>query len=567
MANLNLTVNVILVLGTALVGAAIAARLRQSVILGYILAGVVVSPFTPGPVGDIEAVRTLADVGIILLMFTVGVQLSLRDLLRVGGVATAAALAQVLILLAIGYQIGVALGWRPLEALFFGGVISNSSSTVLGKVLGERGEMDAPHGHLGLAWSSIQDLSTVVMVVVFSTLAVGSERLMEDLIWALAKAAGFLTLFGTLGYFALPWLFERVATLRNREVFLLTVVVIAMGTAYLASLFGLSLALGAFVAGVVVGESDLSHQILGEIVPFRDLFAGLFFVSVGMLLDPSFVAQHPLLVVLTVALIVVVKGAVVSGLSFLFRYPVRTALLTGVALAQSAEFSFLLASVGADLGVVTPPVFSLLLAGAVTSIALAPVLYRLALPVAQRVEQLWQSSLDVEPVLLEKELRGHAVICGYGRVGRVIGRVLQRRRLSFVVIDQDQRVVRRLREEGVVALLGNAAHPVLLERAGVRRARVLVIAVPDALAVRQIVEHARQLNPSIDIVARTHSLAEAEFLRERGVREAVVGELELALEMMRHTLSRFGVSPLEILNTVQRWRERVETDHDGQRIE
>ena len=563
MENSHLLVNLVFALAAAALGALLAVRLRQSVIIGYILAGIVIGPFTPGFVGDVSAVQCLADIGIIFLMFALGVQFSFRDLLGVGRVALLGGSAQVLLTIGLGYVVGNALGWRPIEALFFGAVISNSSSTVLGKVLSERGELDAEHGRIAMGWSAVQDLSTIVLVVVLSALATGGEGLLVDVFWGVAKATVFLALLAPLGALALPWLFERVAAFRNRELFIVVVAAVALSTALASALFGLSVALGAFVAGVVVGESDLSHQILGEITPLRDIFAGLFFVSVGMLVDPVFVLTHWPLVLVTLGLIVVAKGLLSAAITALFGYPVRTALLTGVALAQSAEFSFLLARVGTDLGVISAAVFSLMLAGAVASIVLAPALHQGAAPVARWLERqqpsrAWtrQSAAMIEP---KQSLVAHAVICGYGGVGRVIGAALQRRGLPFVVIDEDPRVVRQLRADGIPALLGNAANRQLLERVNLSQARVLVVAMGDALAARQVVDYARQVNAHLDIVVRTHSAVEAQVLRGQGAAEAVLGELELALEMTRHTLRRFGISALEALSIVQGLRERVES--------
>ncbi len=374
-------------LSAALIGAFLAARLGQSVIVGYILAGIAIGPFTPGLVGDLAVVQALADIGVIFLLFTIGVQLSLRDLLRVGRIAVVGGTVEVLLMLGLGSLIGRALGWPPLQAFIFGAVLSNSSSTVLTKVLGERGELGTIHGRISLGWSSIQDLGTVILIVIITALATDAGSLGTGLLWAIAKAALFLALLIILGSLGAPWLFERVAALRNREVFVLTVAVVALGTAYAASFFGLSLALGAFVAGVMVGESDLSQQILRQIMPFRDVFAGLFFVSVGILINPGFVAGNLPLVLLTVALIVVAKGAICAGITLLSGYSLRTGLLTGITLAQSAEFSFLLATVGLGLGAISLPVYSLMLAGAGVSIIISPTLHRLGGSLANRLER------------------------------------------------------------------------------------------------------------------------------------------------------------------------------------
>jgi CPA2 family monovalent cation:H+ antiporter-2 len=544
----------------ALAGALVALRLRQSAILGYIVAGVAIGPFTPGVVADIDVVGALADVGVVFLLFAIGAQLSFRDLLASGRVAIFGGSVQVLLAIGLGYLAGAALGWGAVEALFFGAVVSNSSSTVLSKVLGERGQLDAEHGRIALAWSTVQDLSTIVLVVLLSALAAGGERLAADLAVAVGKAVLFLALVIPLGLRLFPAFFERVAATRNREVFILAVAAVALGTAFAASLFGVSLALGAFVAGLVVGESDLSHQVVGEIVPLRDVLVGLFFVSVGMLIDPLFVAANLPQVLLVVTLMVPIKGVLVAGIAALFRYSARTALLTGVALAQCAEFSFLMARVGQEIGAVTPGVFSLMLAGAAASILLSPWLHALADPAVRRFERwLPESPLARAPALADADTptRRHAVICGYDDVGRVVGEALTRRRFSFVVIDQDLRVVRHLREQGVPALLGSADNPVLLERVGLDRAQVLVVAIPDALATRQIVEYARRMHPKLDIVARTHSADELRYLRARGVEEAVAGEVEVALEITRHTLHRFGVSAAETLAIVQGLRLRA----------
>ncbi len=563
----TLLVSLVFALVAAMAGAFLAARLGQSVTIGYILAGIVIGPFTPGYDGDVAAVQSLADIGIVFLMFSIGVQLSFQELLRVGRVAILGGNLQVILTLALGYLVGLAIGMGTLEALFLGAVVSNSSSTVLTKVLGDRGELGSLHGRIALSWSSIQDLGTVVLVVVLSALATGAVNPWADLLWSTALAVLFVAVLVPLGSVALPWLFERVASLRNRELFIIAVATVALGTAYASTFFGLSIALGAFIAGVAVGESELSLQILGDVMPLRDVFAGLFFVSVGMLFDPSFVAQNLSLVLVVVALIVVVKGSMSALITGLFGYTRRTAILTGVALAQSAEFSFLLARVGVDLGVVSPPVFSLMLGGVVSSMLISPFLHQLASPFVRWLDQSWPSARREEEVQASRQetegLRGHAVICGYGRVGRVVAGALRQRGFPMIVIDEDQEAVYRLRAMGIPALRGNAANATLLDSAGLDRAQVLVVALPDALATRQIADHVRRANPNLDIVVRTHSWSERESLRQLGVGEAVVGELELALEMTRHTLRRFGASTLEAQAVVQGLRYRVEsTDSD-----
>jgi monovalent cation:H+ antiporter-2, CPA2 family len=552
MSDGNLIVNIALAAGAALLGALIALALRQSVIIGYMLGGLLIGPHTPGFVGDEVAVQQLADIGVILLMFAIGLQLSVRQLISAGPVALGGGAAQVVITIMIGWVVGQTLGWTSIESLFFGAVLSNSSSTVLSKVLGDRGEAGSSHGQIGLAWSTVQDLSTIVLVVVLSALAAGGNGLFSDLAWSAVRALIFLLLLIPIGSRALPWAFAHVARFNQREVFILSVAAVALVTAYVASLFGLSLALGAFVAGVVVSESDLSHQILGEIIPLRDLFAGLFFVSVGMLVDPVFVINNIPLVLLTLFLIVVVKGALIVGITMLFRFPLRLAILTGLALAQCAEFSFLLARIGADLGAVSSDVFSLMLAGSALSIVLAPALMAGALPAVRWAERrLPSTGLAVLPAGIdEATLSNHAILCGYGRVGRIIGEVMLDRELPLLVIDQEQHNVQELRRLGVPALLGSADNPAVLQRAGLERARVLIVAIPDPITARRVVDLAKQVNPGLRIVVRTHTQEDRDALVRTGVDEVVLGERELAIEMTRFALDGYGLSLQEIQQQV-----------------
>lgn len=547
----------VLALTSALVGAFLAARLGQSVVLGYILAGVVIGPFTPGPVGDAAAVRAIADVGIVLLMFAIGVEISLRELLGAGKIAIFGAPVQVAGSLAVGTLAARAVGIPEQESLFFGGAVAISSTALLTKMLSDLGQGGSDHGRLALSWSAVQDLLVVALVVVLSAIAAPGERMLGDALVAVAKAAAFLGVIAPVASMFFPRLLERIALLRNREVFILTIAAVALGTAYVSSLLGLSLALGAFVAGLVVGESELSEHILGEVGPLRDVFAGLFFVSIGMLIDPWFVlAQWPL-VLLTLAVVVVPKALLVSGVLVVGRVPISTSVLTAVLLSNSGEFSFILAEIGVDLGGLSPAAFNALLAGAAASMLVSPLLARGALPALRWVERRVGKrggSLEPEP---GEQLGRYAVICGYGRVGHVVGEALLQRGFGFVVVEQDPRVVRRLRSEGVPAIAGNAGNPRVLERVGLELAGILVVAVPDPLAARQIVDFAQRVNPRLDIVVRTHTPAEAAYMRRRGVAEAVIGEHELALELTRHTLHRYGLSNLEILAITRGLRERL----------
>lgn len=535
----GLLLHLVTALGAALVGAAIALRLRLPLIIGYVLAGVAIGPFTPGIVGPAQALSELAELGIVLLMFVIGVQLSLRDLARSSRVTIVGALLQVAATIAIGFVVARALGWSPMAAYTFGAVLSNSSSTVLGKVLSDRGELDGQHAQLALGWSSVQDLSTVVLVAVFAFGAASTQSLGAQL----GKAAVFFLVLVPLSFWAIPWLLREASILRNREFFALTVVTIALAMAASASLLGVSLALGAFLAGIVLGESDLAHRVLGDAVPLRDIFSGAFFVAIGMLLDPAFLVASWPLVLLTVALIVVVKGALSAALAWWLGCSLRVSVLMGTALAQSGEFSFLMARIGLEEGAISPEGFNLLLSATIVTILLSPWVNQ-ATPAILRVLQARRLGSPLEPDAgPPADIMGHAIVCGHGRVGSVVCALLEQHRKPYVVVEEDLREVMRLRERGVPALLGDAGMPQVLERANLRSAHLLVLSIPERMAVRRAVDYARDVSKRVTVLARTHSVDDRAFLQARGADDAVIGELELALELGRRALDRFEVAP------------------------
>jgi len=558
MTDTGFLVTLALALIAATIGAAIAVRFGQSPILGYVAAGVLIGPYTAGPVAQAETVAALADVGLVFLLFAIGLQLSISDLLRVGRVAIVGGTLQVIGMIVVGYLVALALGFGQLEAVFFGAFISQSSSTVIAKILGDRGELDSAHGHIALGWATLQDLSTIVLVVILGALAQGGD-LGADLGLAVGKAVLFMVILLPLGLRVLPWLFERLAQLRQREVFILGVVAVALGTAYASELFGVSLALGAFLAGLLVSESDISHHILGELAPLRDVFAGLFFVSIGMLIDPGFVVAAIGLVLLAVVLTVPVKGTLVAGLSFLLGTPARTAVLAGATLAQAGEFSFLLARVGIEAGVVGDEMFSLMLASAGVSIVLAPPIARYAPDALRSIDLRYVKQLAAASgaEVATGPARRYAVIAGYGRVGRLVGAALERRGFPYLVIEVDPRICRDLRQRGVPVVQGLVENPHNLARANLSHATVLVLTVPDAFALQQTVHYLRRDHPRLPIIARARTAADRALLQREGVGEIVVAETEVALEMARYTLGRLGVSAAETAAIVQGLRRRL----------
>lgn len=550
----GLLVHLVTALGAALIGAAIALRLRQPLIIGYVLAGVAIGPFTPGIIGNTEAIAELAEVGIIFLMFVIGVQLSLRELIRASRIAILGGLLQVAVMIGLGYVVGRAFGWSPLASYTFGAVISNSSSTVLGKIFSDRGELDSRHAKLALAWSSVQDISTVVLVAVLAFLA-PNDRAVGPLV---GKAALFFVVLMPLAFWALPWLLRRATALRNREFFALAVITLALAMAGGASLLGVSLALGAFLTGIVVGESDLAHRILGDVRPLRDVFSGVFFVSIGMLLDPRFLLESWPLVLVTVALIVIVKGAVTTVIARWLGSPLRVAVLMGAGLAQSAEFSFLLARIGLEEGALTRQIFNLLLSATIVTILLAPWVNSMA-PAALRWVQRHQPSaaLGEADVVAPPALERHAIVCGYGRVGSIVCTLLEQHQKPFVVIEEDLRIVEGLRARGITALFGDAGMPNVLDRAQLATAHLLILCVPEQMAVRTALEHARDVSKAATILARTHTYEDRTFLQEKGAHEAVVGEMELALELGRRALERFGVAREDVERSLTATRQTL----------
>lgn len=543
MTGLGLTL--LVALAAALALGAIAHRLRLPPMLGYIGAGMVVGPFTPGFVADREEVLALADIGVALLMFSIGLQFSIGELRSVGARILAGTPVQVAITMAIGTGTGLVLGWELLEALFIGAAMAVASTVVLVKVAGEGTLHTTAHGRTALGVSIVQDLLTVVLVVALSALGTREEESIISLVLAGAVAIGFVALVVVGGSRFLPRLLGMIAGLRSRELFVISVAVIAIGTAFAANALGVSVALGAFVAGLALADSDLTASVLGEIVPLRELFSTFFFVSIGILLQPAAIlAAWP--VVLALLLIITFGKAVpIAGLALLDGQRPSSALRAGALVGQSGEFSFVLASAGSALGAVSPDAFSLAMGAVVLSILTAGPL----LAGADRLGTRLDSAIAPRPMPGEEPARGmrrHAVILGYGRVGRSVARVLGSRGFAWVAVEGDYHVAREARAAGASVIYGDAGTPTVLDQAGVAEAHAVIVAMPDALATRQAVVYARSRNVRIEIVARAHSEAEEADLRQLGAARVVVAERELGNELIRHALRRFGVSDREV---------------------
>ena len=534
----------------ALVGGAVATRLRQPPIVGYIAAGVLIGPFTPGFVGDSEEIGRLAELGVVLLLFALGVEFSLHELRRVWRVAVPGAIAQIVITAVAGTLIAIPLGLDLLAAVVIGAAIAISSTLVVLKMLVERGELDALHGRVAIGWMVVQDLVTILLIALLEPLA--GDGSLAPVAFALVRAAAFLAIAFVVGTRVLPWLFRTVSRLGSPELFLLSVFATALLAAFVSSaVFGLSLALGAFVAGIIVSESDLSHQAAGEIIPFRDLFAVLFFVSVGMLLDPAaIVADWPALLALLAAAMLVKAGAA-AILGRLLGLPLRSAILLGAVIGQVGEFSFLLAEQALTVELLDARGYNLVLATAVLSIVLTPALAKAGMALATRLEREPAAVAPPTPgqgpalrgeQAMDDDGRQAVVVLGAGRVGRIVIRAVRARGVRCVVVDRDQRALDGAAEAGAATLYGDAASRAILARAGLERARLLVVAIGDPLAARLAVERAQAINPRLTIVARARGRAEIESMRAMGVARLADPEMEAALELARATLARMGVS-------------------------
>lgn len=546
--------------GLALVLGLAASKLKVPSIVGYLLAGMIIGPGTPGFVADVGLASQLAEIGVMLLMFGVGLHLSMGELLSVRRVALPGAVVQIAVATLLGMGAATFWGWDPGAALVFGFSLSIASTVVLLRALESRGILDSSDGRIAIGWLVVEDLACVLALVLLPPLATllggsaaaapaAGTSLWTAVAITLGKVALFVVLMLVVGKRVFPRLLFWVARTGSRELFTLCVIATAVCVAFgSAMLFGVSFALGAFFAGMMMRESEYAHRAADESLPLRDAFSVLFFVSVGMLFDPRILLEHPVKVLVVVAIIMVGKTLGAVGLVLLLKYPLHTALTVGAALSQIGEFSFIIAVLGRDLGLLSATGHSLILVGSIISIGLNPVVFSTVGPVfewlkrtsalARRLAALEDATAELPAIVDEALLTGQVVLVGYGRVGRRIAEALAERRVPFVVAELSRETVEKLREKGVPAVSGDASDPAVLVQAHVATAAMLVVATPDPVKVRKMIETARLLNPSVEIVLRTHTEEEADLLREEKAGAVFMGEHELALAMAGHVLAR-----------------------------
>ncbi|MBX9612733.1 MAG: Kef family K(+) transporter [Burkholderiales bacterium] len=555
--NVSLISTIAAGLGLALIFGFLAVRLRLPALVGYMLAGVIIGPFTPGFVADAAIAAQLAEIGVMLLMFGVGLHFSLDDLLAVRRVALPGAVVQMVVATGLGMTLATWWGWSLGGALVFGLALSVASTVVLLRALEGRDLLESFNGRIAVGWLVVEDLAMVLVLVLLPPMADllnGDPAADGAGVWrtvglTLLQVGFFVALMLVVGRRFFPWLLWQVTRTGSRELFTLCVVAAALGIAYGSSvLFGVSFALGAFFAGMVMRESQYSHRAAEESLPLRDAFSVLFFVAVGMLFDPMVLVERPLQVLAVVGVIVVGKSLAAAALVLAFRYPLNTALTVSASLAQIGEFSFILVGLGASLGLLPPEGQSLVLAGALISIAVNPAVFTAVDPLqrwvlarsalARSLERRDDPLSELPATTEEKYLSRQVVLVGYGRVGRRIGAALQAQQIPFVVAEQNRELVETLRAQGVAAVFGDAVDPAVLIQAHIALARLLVVATPDSLDVRQMIATARALNPGIEAVVRMHNDAEAQLLQRDHTAKVFIEVEELAQAMTQHVLAR-----------------------------
>lgn len=534
----------------------IAQRLKISPLVGYLAAGVLAGPFTPGFVADAALAPELAEIGVILLMFGVGLHFSLKDLLAVKSIAIPGAIAQIAVATLLGLGLSLLFGWGIFTGIVFGLCLSTASTVVLLRALEERQLIESQRGQIAIGWLIVEDLAMVLTLVLLPAAAAimntddaSFSELALGLAWTIGKVVLFIFIMIVIGRKVIPWILSRTASTGSRELFTLAVLALALGIAYAAvAIFDASFALGAFFAGMVLNESELSHRAAQDTLPLRDAFAVLFFVSVGMLFDPVVLIEQPLGILSVLAIIIIGKSAAALALVRMFGHSRRTALTISVSLAQIGEFAFILAGMGLTLGVMDKDAQNLVLAGAIVSIMLNPVLFTL-------LDKYLESTETIEEQLLEETLEeetqvpvdicGHAIIVGYGRVGGMLADKLRRKEIPVVVVEDTRARFEELAENGFSAILGNGANKDIISLARIECAKTLLLTIPNGYEAGEIVATAKEMNPNITVIVRAHYDDEVSFIKERGADHIIIGEHEIAKSMatlMCHDVEEFGCS-------------------------
>ncbi|MDD2366181.1 MAG: cation:proton antiporter [Desulfuromonadaceae bacterium] len=539
--------DIVLLLGLALFTLLLFRQFKIPSIIGFLVTGIIAGPHALGLVKNIHEVEQMAEIGVVLLLFTIGIEFSLKELLRIRHLVLWGGGLQVALTIALVALVSLLFGFTPAESVFFGFLVSLSSTAILMKLLMDAGEIDTPHGKAALGILIFQDLC-VVPLMLFVPFLGGSGSGITDIVIICAKALVVVVVSHFGARFAVPWIFSQVVKTRSRELFILTIIFVGFGTAWLTAQVGLSLALGAFIAGLAISESEYSHQVMGDIIPFRDTFISLFFISVGMLLDPAFVLSNPFTVLIVVSIIIAIKAIVVVAAVLILKFPVRVALTSGILLAQVGEFAFVLSHSGMKFGLLTDTTYQIFLASSVATMALTPVYLKFALPLAEKAALILPRYL---PAFLFRGSRttgvsharflmdGHVIIIGYGVNGKNVAQVLTANDIPYLAIEANHLTVRSERKKGVKIIFGDASRAEILEQAHIGKARIMVVAISDAAATRRLVSQVRSMNRNIHLIVRTRYIIEMEPLYALGANEVIPEEFETSIEIFSRVLRNF----------------------------
>ena len=541
-----------ILIGVALLAALVLHRFKLPSIIGFLTTGVLVGPYALGLIRDTHQVEQMAEYGVVLLLFTIGIEFSLKELVRIRHMVVLGGGLQLLLTIAAVAAIGILFRFSLPQAIFYGFLVALSSTAILMKLLVDAGEMDTPQGKTALGILIFQDLCVVPLMLFTPFLAGGGSGLMDIALVSLKALVVILAAhFGSR--FVVPWIFEQVVKTRSRELFILAIIFIGTGTAWLTYQAGLSLALGAFIAGLSISESEYSHQALSDIMPFREAFLSVFFISVGMLLDPVILVKYPLLIASLVCSIILIKALLTSAVAAALGLPLRIAVIAGLSLAQVGEFSFVLSRAGLTFGLLTPETFQLFLAASIATMGLTPLCLKVSGPVALFVSGVlpkgWsRGSRTFAEKRHKVTLSDHVIIVGFGVNGRNLAKVLKTLNIPHTVVETNPFTVRGEKGSGQRIIFGDATKQEILSHAGIERARVIVVAISDAASSRHIAALARQMNPSIHVIVRTRYLLEMEPLFKLGVNEVIPEEFETSVEILSRVLKRFLI-PQDVIES------------------
>ena len=560
-ANHTFIIDLTTVLGASALGGFITNRLRQPVLLGYLACGLIIGPFGLGQISQIEEIKSLAEIGVAFLLFALGVEFSLTELKRVKDIAIKGSILQIGLTIALVAVLTILSGWvdTPVEGIFMGAVLSLSSTAVVLKTLTERGEVNTIHGQVMLAILIAQDLALGLMLAVLPALN-QPDNLIPALIAAILKAVLFFAAAIAGGYWIVPHVMSTVAKTENNELFLLTIIALCLGVALITAELGLSIEMGAFVAGLIISEIDYADRALAKMIPLRDTFACLFFASIGMLIDPNTLWQNLGVIIGLVALVMVGKAMIILPIIWRFGYSFKTSVIGSLGLNQIGEFSFVLAVTGERLGFINRDRYDLLIGTTAITLVLTPIGMKFAPEIARKlsaipvIDSYLRKRQHDRDISVPETIGNHVVVAGYGRVGKIIVRILRDRGYQVLAIENSEAAIRNLRKENIPYIYGDADAELVLEKAHIDRAKAIAIALPDPSSSRILLQHVLNIAPDIDIVARSHSDREIDLLTKLGATEVVQPEFEAALEMGRQILDTLGEDRLSVSLALQEIR-------------